>query len=155
MRQLLDLIKFEHHDFKPKSALDFGCGVGRLLIPLARICGQAVGVDVADDMLALARKHIVETNVDASVYGSIPERQFDWVNTFIVLQHIPPLRGYEIIRQLWHATAPNGVFSFHVTIFKEASHFAEIQRDLGRYYYRGTTVELLEAKSSRLLKKAR
>ena len=41
--------------FAPRSALDFGCGVGRLLVPLARRCPSVVGVDVADSMLAQAR----------------------------------------------------------------------------------------------------
>lgn len=34
--------------FEPKSALDFGCGVGRVLIPLAKLTGNATGVDIAD-----------------------------------------------------------------------------------------------------------
>src|SRR5947209_8593800 len=38
--------------FAPRSALDFGCGVGRMVVPLARRCGRVVGVDVADAMLA-------------------------------------------------------------------------------------------------------
>ena len=33
--------------FSPEMALDFGCGVGRLTIPLAKIAGHVVGVDVS------------------------------------------------------------------------------------------------------------
>ena len=39
-------------DFQPVRALDFGCGVGRLAIPLARECSEVVGVDVSAGMLA-------------------------------------------------------------------------------------------------------
>src|SRR5580700_9118948 len=38
-------------DFQPIRALDFGCGVGRLALPLARRCQEVVGVDVSDSML--------------------------------------------------------------------------------------------------------
>src|SRR5580704_8517953 len=34
-------------DFRPRSALDFGCGVGRLVIPLAALVEHVVGVDVS------------------------------------------------------------------------------------------------------------
>ncbi len=35
-----------------ERVIDFGCGVGRLLIPLARNFEHAVGVDVSEVMLA-------------------------------------------------------------------------------------------------------
>lgn len=38
-------------DFKPTRALDFGCGVGRMVIPLSRIAEDVVGVDVSESML--------------------------------------------------------------------------------------------------------
>ena len=49
----------EHLDpnFAPRSALDFGCGVGRLLLPLARRCDEVTGVDVSPSMLAEARRN--------------------------------------------------------------------------------------------------
>ena len=46
--------------FRPKRALDFGCGVGRLLIPLSKRCEQVVGVDVSETMLEIARENLVE-----------------------------------------------------------------------------------------------
>jgi 2-polyprenyl-3-methyl-5-hydroxy-6-metoxy-1,4-benzoquinol methylase len=44
-------------DFTPRSVLDFGCGVGRVLLPLAERCDRVVGVDVSETMLAEAREH--------------------------------------------------------------------------------------------------
>src|SRR5262249_5509640 len=46
--------------FRPARALDFGCGVGRLAIPLARVCESVIGVDVSDAMLTEARKNSQE-----------------------------------------------------------------------------------------------
>src|SRR5580658_5668052 len=43
--------------FTPTSVLDFGCGVGRTLIPLAMLAKEAVGLDVSPSMLLEARKN--------------------------------------------------------------------------------------------------
>ena len=43
--------------FAPRHALDFGCGVGRLLIPLGRRCDEVTGVDISSSMLAEARRN--------------------------------------------------------------------------------------------------
>ena len=43
-------------DFHASKALDFGCGVGRIIIPLAKRCDEAVGVDVSIAMLEEALK---------------------------------------------------------------------------------------------------
>src|SRR5262245_35218330 len=45
-------------DFRPRVALDFGCGLGRVAIPLAKRCECVIGVDVSDTMLGQARKNV-------------------------------------------------------------------------------------------------
>lgn len=116
--------------FTPTSALDFGCGVGRLLIPLARRARAAVGVDIAAPMLELARKHAAEAGVAVELSKTIPTgRKFDWVNTVIVLQHIPPSRGYGLIRTLWDCVARGGALTMQVAIYKEEGLNGELAPD--------------------------
>lgn len=125
----------------PRSALDFGCGVGRLLIPMARRAGRAYGVDVAQGMLDLAQKHATEAGVSVQLSREIPvEQRFDWVNSMIVVQHIPPVRGYNIIRSLWNCVAPGGALTIHVTIYKIAGATGEVQRDIRTFAYDGERV---------------
>jgi 2-polyprenyl-3-methyl-5-hydroxy-6-metoxy-1,4-benzoquinol methylase len=113
--------------FEPKSALDFGCGVGRLLIPLAKLAGNATGVDVSDKMLSLARKHAKDAGVSVTLTKSIPADQtFDWVNSHVVLQHISPRRGYSIIHDLWDALAPGGLLVLHITTFRDKAHLGDL-----------------------------
>ena len=50
-------------DFRPTRSLDFGCGVGRLLMPIARLSAEAVGVDVAPGMLELCRNFLADRNI--------------------------------------------------------------------------------------------
>jgi hypothetical protein len=43
--------------------------------------------------------------------------QFDFINSFIVFQHIPPERGYEIFRQLLALLQDGGVGAVHFTYY--------------------------------------
>ncbi len=137
VRATLTTIRSQLGAFNPKSALDFGCGPGRQLIPIARESGDAYGVDVSDRMLALARGHIADAGVNAAVGKDFPDRTFDWVNSSIVIQHIPPRRGYDILRKLWQILNPDGVISVHLTIYHDGGGTAELIRDLARYSYDG------------------
>ena len=107
--------------FAPVRALDFGCGVGRLLVALATRCRDVTGVDISPSMLAEARRNCDAagaTNVRlvqgddelSSVTGS-----FDFIHSYIVLQHIPVERGELLVRKLAAMLAPDGVAMVHVT----------------------------------------
>lgn len=108
-------------DFNPRRALDFGCGVGRVAIPLARRIDEVTGVDVSTSMLNEARQ-----NADASGVrnltllpsddrlGNLP-RDFDFVHSFIVFQHIPPARGLVLLQDLLTRLVPGGFGALHLT----------------------------------------
>src|SRR4051812_38723286 len=49
---------------RPRVSLDFGCGVGRLVFPLARISERAIGVDVSDTMLEIAAQNAKRFGID-------------------------------------------------------------------------------------------
>lgn len=54
-RELLPLL--EEFRLKPGVALEIGCGVGRLLLPLARRFALAVGLDVSPEMIRRAGRN--------------------------------------------------------------------------------------------------
>jgi len=140
IKRLLHSIRTHFGEFAPKSALDFGCGPGRQLIPIARETGDAYGVDVSDRMLQLARHHIAAAGVAAVVGKEFPDRKFDWVNSSIVIQHIPPRRGYDILYQLWQALEVNGVMTVQLTIYHDTRNTGDLIRDLARFSYDGEQV---------------
>ena len=117
---LLARIAADHPAFAPRRALDFGCGVGRLVLPLARRVPQVVGVDVSVAMLDEARRNCKEagaSNVvllasDSDEYRSAGG--FDLVHSFIVLQHIPTRAGLGVVRDLIGRLNPGGVGALHV-----------------------------------------
>ena len=107
--------------FAPVRALDFGCGVGRLLIPLATRCPDVTGVDVSPSMLAEARRNcdaagatgvrLIQGDDELSGVSGL----FDFIHTYIVMQHIPVERGERLVRKLAAMLAPDGVGMVHVT----------------------------------------
>jgi len=111
-------------DFEPQSVLDFGCGVGRVLIPFAKIAPRALGLDVSRSMLAETMKNCVEFAVPHARAAlsndgidSVSE-QFDLVHSAITLQHIEVERGLPLIERLVSFLAPAGVLVLHVTYGK-------------------------------------
>lgn len=114
--------------FFPKTVLDYGCGVGRVLFAFAARVEWAVGIDVSASMLAeaeLNRARLGLPNVELHVGANcqpVAGRQFDLVHSAIVLQHVAVPRGLEIFRELVACVAPGGVGAVQVTYSK--SHFA-------------------------------
>ncbi|MFC5344035.1 class I SAM-dependent methyltransferase [Brevundimonas staleyi] len=101
-------------DFPKASALDFGCGVGRLSRGMARLCDQVTGLDVSPGMLAEAA---VGAPANTTFVHALDEGQtFDWINSIIVFQHIPPERGYEILDGLLQRVNFGGAISLHFTV---------------------------------------
>ncbi|HKJ31811.1 MAG TPA: class I SAM-dependent methyltransferase [Balneolales bacterium] len=91
--------KYVDPHFSINRALDFGCGVGRLLIPLSVYSSHVTGVDVSESMLDEARKNCEArqiTNVDFIKSDddlSLLNRKFNFIHSYIVFQHIPAKRG--------------------------------------------------------------
>ena len=106
-------------DFSIRSALDFGCGAGRLVIPLAGVAQNVIGVDVSDSMLKEARKNCEERSIgnveliksDDSLSGL--NGKFDFIHSIIVFQHIPVKRGERIFANLIKHLDDNGVCVVH------------------------------------------
>lgn len=139
-------------EFAPVRALDMGCGVGRLLIPLAKRTQEAVGVDIAPAMLKLAAHHATLAGVDnielvesddtlSRVSGG-----FDLVNTYIVLQHIPPDRGYRLIMEMCKRLNIGGIGSIQLT-YAKARQFLVHEQPRARFYRRdgNTIVDLVDS----------
>lgn len=105
--------KFEPH-YLPKQVLDFGCGVGRLLIPFAKASSFAVGVDIAPSMLDEARRNCdkygignVGLVIADEKLGSVKDR-FDLIHSYLVFQHIDFNRGLVFINELCDRVSPGG-----------------------------------------------
>ena len=82
-------------DFAKLSALEIGCGPGRLMLPLSEVFGRIAGVDVSGEMIALARENLAaasnavalqNTGADLSEFAN---ESIDFCYSYAVFQHIP------------------------------------------------------------------
>jgi SAM-dependent methyltransferase len=102
--------------------LDHGCGVGRLTFALAREFESVVAVDVSPSMLAEAAanaerfgaQNVTFAPVDATLSNASGE--FDFVNSYMVLQHVPVRRGLRILGALLDKVRAGGGFHLHLSI---------------------------------------
>ena len=123
--------------FTPENAIDFGCGVGRLVVPLAQRCGHVVGVDISETMLAEARRNCESRSIDnvrflqTDDFLASDAGKFDLVHSVIVFQHIEPSLGMSIVRRLVDSLLEGGIGVLHFTY---ASRDSEIGTKAFRLY---------------------
>lgn len=97
------------------SALDFGCGAGRLTLPLARRAATVVACDIAPTMLEHARRNAQHaglhnvTFIESTDLTRARDGQFDFVCSLLVFQYIPTAAGYATIRTLLRLLTPGGI----------------------------------------------
>jgi SAM-dependent methyltransferase len=103
-----------------RSALDFGCGVGRLTQALAPHFERVVGVDISPAMVELARglnrfprevSYVCNLAPDLHVFG---DAEFDFVVSHIVLQHVRPEITLLYLDEFFRVLAPGGILVFQL-----------------------------------------
>jgi SAM-dependent methyltransferase len=117
------------------EALEIGCGVGRLLIPLSMKVRGAHGVDISDVMIRKSAEYCashpnVSAHVTDGTLRAFPDASLDFVFSFIVFQHIPergPIRSY--VEEAARVLKPGGVFRFQVDGRWKKTRSAEITYD--------------------------
>lgn len=125
--------------FKPENlnALDFGCGVGRLVLPLAQQFRSVTGVDVSPSMLQEARKNCQErglTNVEFTQSLEHLSAAYDFIHSFIVFQHIPPAHGEALFKRLVGLLRDDGVGVIHLTYHREMSVLMRVRYWLNQVF---------------------
>ena len=120
VRKLLNILDGLQVTFARGACLDFGCGVGRLTIPLSASFERTVGVDVAGSMIAAGRAHVRPGDRCEFIVNRDPDlRQFadssfDFVHSCLVLQHVPPDVTLSYIAEFFRVAAPGGLIVFQL-----------------------------------------
>lgn len=103
------------------TVLEIGCGVGRMLRPLAQRFGLVYGVDVSPEMISRARTRLADlgnVNVwltDGTSLRPIKSDSVDVAISYLVFQHIPDASVVEAnIADTFRVLRPGGVFKFQV-----------------------------------------
>jgi ubiquinone/menaquinone biosynthesis C-methylase UbiE len=121
MRICLDVAS-KRFNFNPGGkALDFGCGVGRLTCAMAPHFSEVIGLDISPGMLTEARIESKKRGWNNILYDLSTEdsrfatNTYDFIHTYIVLQHIPVPNGENIIEKMLASLKVDGVGAIHIT----------------------------------------
>lgn len=102
------------------TVLEIGCGVGRLLRPLAARAHRVIGVDIAPAMIEQGRTLLadlprVSLHVTHGRLDAVGEASLDLVYSFAVFQHIPSKRAIaQYVSEAARTLRAGGVFKFQV-----------------------------------------
>lgn len=108
-------------DLASCRALDYGCGVGRLALPLAQRCRSVHGLDISPEVLSEAdrnAKRLGLTNVewsDASRLGELGG-SYELAISMYVFQHIPSREGERVFSTILAGLAPGGAGAIQLTL---------------------------------------
>jgi ubiquinone/menaquinone biosynthesis C-methylase UbiE len=100
------------------TALDFGCGVGRLTQALGGRFASCVGVDISQAMIEKAESINQSSNcrylTNSNILLPFPEGTFSFIYSNIVLQHIPTRFAKEYLHEFVRVLWPGGILVFGV-----------------------------------------
>lgn len=103
------------------KALEIGCGPGRLMRPMSRHFSEIHGVDVSDEMIALAREKLRDVPnahlrvSDGSRLSALADDSIDFVYSYAVFQHIPSREVVlEYLRETRRVLKPGGLARFQL-----------------------------------------
>jgi SAM-dependent methyltransferase len=102
-----------------KTALEIGCGIGRMTRWLAGAFQQVVGMDISPEMIERARSYNVanarfELGSGRDLRGIDP-CSVDFVFSYIVFQHIPDRNVIlEYFKEIGRVLRPGGLFRVHL-----------------------------------------
>jgi ubiquinone/menaquinone biosynthesis C-methylase UbiE len=97
------------------KALEIGCGPGRLMRPMSRHFSEIYGVDVSDEMIALAREKLKDIPnahpqvCDGARLTAFADKSIDFIYSYAVFQHIPSREVVlDYLREVRRVLKPGG-----------------------------------------------
>jgi len=118
IKQILGELETARISIVRGKALDFGCGIGRLSQALSEHFESVDGVDISTSMISNAQKlnrfpgrTIYHLNVHNDL-NLFPSNQYDFIFSWIVLQHMPCAPQQNYIVDFFRLLKPGGVAYF-------------------------------------------
>lgn len=97
--------------------LDFGCGTGRIIEYLENKVDESVGVDIAHEMLAVAKEKLRHSRLieaDITTDDILREQKFDIITAFRVFLNAEPQLQDAILKTLAPKLSDSGIFIFNI-----------------------------------------
>lgn len=94
------------------SAIDFGCGVGRMTQALGDRFSEVTGLDISEEMIAQANRlnrHGSRCHYFSGDLSRFPDGTFDLAFSIYVLQHVPRSMQPGVLGELVRVVKPDGL----------------------------------------------
>jgi SAM-dependent methyltransferase len=129
--QIANILKrFQFADPASKTCVEYGCGLGRVTLGLAKYFRQVHGYDISTTHLAAAKQRAADSaivNVDFQLCSVDSDRQqlepCDFFYSKIVFQHNPPPIIRELITASLQALRAGGIAIFQVPTYGKGYGF--------------------------------
>jgi SAM-dependent methyltransferase len=112
-----------------RHVVDYGCGVGRMTLELARHFAQVSALDISEPHMRLAAHAVREAGLSnvhfatVSVEALLPATGFDLWFSVLVLQHNPPPVALRTLDLAFEQLAPGGLAVFQVPVYRRGYRF--------------------------------
>src|SRR5260221_3274481 len=124
------LRRYGFSDLESKVCVEYGCGLGRMTLALAKVFKKVHGYDISANHLALAGQRAAETgihNADFHLGSADPGfeklEDCDFFCSYIVFQHNPPPIIRELIGAALSSLRPGGIAVFQVPTYQQGYSF--------------------------------
>lgn len=137
---------------RPLRILDAGCGTGGMVKYLQRF-GSVMGIDLADEALALCRRRDLPGLVRASVERlPFAGESFDLLTSFDVLYHRAVVNDYLALKEFHRVLGPQGLLLLRVPAYDWLRGAHDVAVHTRHRYSRGELVRKLHAAGFRVRK---
>jgi SAM-dependent methyltransferase len=142
---IFDTILTVNPSFKPNVAFDFGSGLGRLAFAMAKRAIQVYGIDISPGMRTEATRQAAARGIEnfQAVETAPEDVKADWLNSYIVFQHIAPRTGLAVLEGLLAKLNDKAMVSVHLTFATDQRQPNNLMRDLGAWRFDGETLTVL------------
>jgi trans-aconitate methyltransferase len=112
------------------TALDYGCGVGRLSRPLSDRFANVISVDISESMLTTARANLAGRNVRFENAAQMSDSPTNFIVSRMVFQHVEPHVGLAILPKL--AARLHGTGVIEIPVRDKAGFVRRVLRSVRR-----------------------
>jgi SAM-dependent methyltransferase len=118
-RYVTPFLRRMNFDPREKTALEIGCGIGRIARWMSQDFAQYIGVDVSPEMIRKACSYNLPRAQFQAVSGGdlagIADLGVDFVWSFAVFQHVPDKRAiFNYFQEAARVLRPGGIFRLHM-----------------------------------------
>jgi ubiquinone/menaquinone biosynthesis C-methylase UbiE len=114
--------------------VDLGCGIGRVMRPLAPLCREIVGIDISEKMIQKGREFLANVSNARLVHTtgaeipSVANGSVDFLFSLICLIHVDKRTAFRYLREIERVLTPSGMVLLQFENLLSPEGLAEFQR---------------------------